>query len=172
MPIPLSTIVEISVVCQTITRVICVIFHLQQQKLVWSVRQENETIVYDNLQQQKLVWSVRHISMMRARGISTIVEISVVCQTQKKVGSYQHQSTIVEISVVCQTVNALPLYFYQSTIVEISVVCQTGLEENFIYSNLQQQKLVWSVRQAQRRLSSDPSTIVEISVVCQTGIRL
>ena len=98
-----STIVEISVVCQTGCRLAVCCLNLQQQKLVWSVRQAKNYDDYNNiynsrnqcglldknenqitesyLQQQKLVWSVRHDLMEEGRLVSTIVEISVVCQT-------------------------------------------------------------------------------------------
>ena len=141
---------------------------LQQQKLVWSVRLILSRRSASYLQQQKLVWSVRPLKRtVRTLNTSTIVEISVVCQTNSFGGNVCHKSTIVEISVVCQTKR----------------VSSTAL------TYLQQQKLVWSVRppfiaSAQRsiynsrnqcglldfrlRNSLPLSTIVEISVVCQT----
>ena len=123
--------------------------NLQQQKLVWSVRQIIKShLTQSYLQQQKLVWSVRRGSANIVHlNVSTIVEISVVCQTYtneyeriRLIYNSRNQcglldwyiciaicivSTIVEISVVCQTCFPLCPVSSLSTIVEISVVCQT-----------------------------------------------
>ena len=77
-----STIVEISVVCQTNIAYLCKhkrIYNSRNQCGLLDVRSQNTAQSY--LQQQKLVWSVRPDAENLSRIKSTIVEISVVCQT-------------------------------------------------------------------------------------------
>ena len=101
------------------------------------------------LQQQKLVWSVRLVCRFYGSKKSTIVEISVVCQTvvRKRI---RHKSTIVEISVVCQTA---PVYTYdQSDLQQQKLVWSVRPPPIFnTHRHLQQQKLVWSVRRVKFR---------------------
>ena len=101
--------------------------YLQQQKLVWSVRRikfRPTFLIY--LQQQKLVWSVRRIEITK-RVIINLQQQKLVWSVRPPVyiGLPFILSTIVEISVVCQTVQSPTYYLLKSTIVEISVVCQT-----------------------------------------------
>ena len=142
-----STIVEISVVCQTKSQPLKKSSYLQQQKLVWSVRHQATTQdPITHLQQQKLVWSVRPSSFRRtaqARIYNSRNQCGLldVIERYVKAGT----STIVEISVVCQTksTNFQAINIYNSR-------NQCGLLDNFGKTwkilDLQQQKLVWSVR--------------------------
>ena len=166
-----STIVEISVVCQT-----------KQTQKEWK----------RNLQQQKLVWSVRHnLMILVLLDVSTIVEISVVCQTSPISFPLPYLSTIVEISVVCQTavqqvVQKAVIYnsrnqcgLLDDILNSLSVVLiynsrnQCGLLDivNFfcchslIYNSRNQCGLLDYRQEVADYIKS---TIVEISVVCQT----
>ena len=129
--------------------------YLQQQKLVWSVRLYKKVgsaeHIYNSRNQCGLLDRIKETSIS---SVSTIVEISVVCQTVSTTLQLHTLSTIVEISVVCQTywlhsisgsniynsrnqcglldLLSMPMRRTLSTIVEISVVCQTRVERHEI----------------------------------------
>ena len=146
------------------------------------------------LQQQKLVWSVRLTEAKKQElEASTIVEISVVCQTSmchgrqgwciynsrnqcglldvlRRESSY-YLSTIVEISVVCQTISChLALRFIYNSRNQCGLLdnLHRHVEVSYIYNSRNQCGLLDTQR---RLLISLKSTIVEISVVCQTKER-